>query len=510
MKIKIILLTILFIQLSNGQTQIGNPVSKIAFDSIIIKDLNFMVLGDDNIKQGIAYEYKNDNSELLLSGNLYNKNGKIVTIDGKFTSDNSVFIFDNKDGSKKGKLNVNIFLNGFGFLNAKNYIMYSESDTPKEKIIVNEETLQAILKNYLDRLELAKTTYTSIMQMEYIMSLLNLPYNSITDDRYSDIRLLINQNCGIIGGFDYSIINYKTDVSNHPELVKKIKEYNKALVSNTIANLQLEINALTTTTYQWIDNDSKLVDQKSIPNGFRIDKLLKDYKDALKKLENYPSEMVKSESENIKKYWTKHNCNYFGISPFYERQGIDIYTPTTDNLIEFKDRFNEVRSDSYGLSLNWNYIQMWKDNSFLIFRVLGGCSRSNNFIEYKKKEYKFTIMTESINGIPIESTTTQTGYTNLQNRQFKYGFTRETSLEFYAALPFIGFFGKLGVKDNNALIATESYPMETGILINLKSKEKKNIVAVQFFIRRENLKTHPDDDSNFGLRVGLPINLRSN
>ena len=510
MKTKITILLLFFIQQMNSQIRIDRPVSSVAFDSLIIRDLNFMVLGDENIKQGISYEYKNDNAELSLSGNLYNKKGRIITIDGKFATDNSVFIFDSTDGSKKGKLTVNLFLNGFKTLNAKNYYLSDDANISTPFIIENVETRQAIVKNHIDRIELAKATYTSIMQMEYLMDLLRLSYTSINDNEYRDLRILLDRHSGIITGFDYSLVNFKGEASNQAALIAKVKEYNAGLRSTTMANLELEVQGLPVTTYQLINNNNRIVHQSSVPTGFKVNNLIRDYTAALKKLEDYPSELAKSESANMKKHWTKHFTNYFGVSPFYERQGIDIYLPTADNSISFKDRFYEVRSDSYGLALNWNFVTLWKDNSFFIVRVLGGISRSNNFIEYKKKEYKFTTSTDSINGIPIENSTIQAGYTNSENREFKYGFTRESSLEVYAALPIFGIFGKVGVRDNNALAALESYPLETGIMLNFKSKDKKNIIALQFLMRRENLKTHPDDDMNFGVRIGLPINLKSN
>ncbi|WP_333599490.1 hypothetical protein [Flavobacterium sp.] len=503
MRTRLLFSYLLFVFYLNTYSQknqtIDSPLSTTAFDSLVIGNLNFMVLGDDNVKQGVSYEYKEDNTELSLSGKLYSKDSFIMTVDGKFAVESGAFIFDETDGSKKGKLNLNFFFNGFPHLNSK---FYSISGTNTSNDI---DTKRAMLQNEFDRQTLADSTYKKIMEYEVILTQLNIPFVSINDPKFIKQRTFLNSNSGNGVAYNYNTITYQT--ANTTALIKKIKEYCKGLTSKTISSIIAEINGHTQKTVTINDNNGVQVYSQGFAVDFNIDKLLKDYNEAYSKLEKYAYENNKTEINNFKQYWTAERSNYFGVSPFYERQGFDIYDPNTASNVSFKDRFTEIRSDLYGVNISYNFIYVSKSKSFIIARLLNAIGRSNNFDEYKKKSYSFTTSSENVDGVPIEIIDTRTGYLNGGNRNYEYGTFTETSFELYASLSVAGVFAKIGYKNNDALALRESYPFETGILINLKSKEKKNIIAIQLFMSRLNLNTHPDDDMNFGLKIGLPINI---
>lgn len=309
--------------------------------------------------------------------------------------------------------------------------------------------------------------------------------------------------------YDYNVDNYNS-VEEKELLLKKLKQYYK---KGEIVNYDALVTALLAeekgVPYDLLDNDDKIVDTYAIPKGFKLQKFLKDYQDAYSKMENYITENNKLEIVTFKNYWTGHRSWYLGVSPFYERQGFDIYNPNLPTITSFKDRFNAIKSDLYGFNLSLNHVRLLKNNGYYIARLLSGIGRSNNFTEYDKNDYSYTSSSQDINGVPIEVVKTKTGYINRENRNYQYGIFTSTNLELYfSPFPIVGVFGKIGYFKSDALLKQEAYPFETGILINLKSKEKKNIVAVQLFMSRMNLNVHPDDDMNFGLKVGLPINLR--
>lgn len=497
----LVLLNVFLLQSQN--IRVKTPLSSTAFDSLIIGELNFMVLGDDNVKQGISYEYKENNSELNVSGKLYSKNSFIMTVDGKFSVDNGAFIFDETDGSKKGKLTTNFFFTFGG--NSKSYSI--AGNTPNDL-----DSRRAMLQNKIQSRAMADSIYYNIMDCQAILGLLGIHYVSITKSKFKEQRELLTK-IADIKTYNFTLSAYTSD--NKERLLKKLRNYYKrhpAIVNYDalVGLLDQEVKQAYDIMYTKNNAEATLTTYK-IPANFKIEKLLKDYQEAYTKLENYSTENNKLEIPIFKKYWTASKSNFFGVSPFYERQGFDIYTPTADTTVTFKNRFTEIRSDLFGINVSWNYICMWKSKSFLLIRPMIALGRSNNFTEYDKNEYSYTSSSENVNGVPINVTKTKTGYLNKEGRPYEYGTFTNSNLEIYfAPIPVAGIFGKIGYLKNDALLQEEAYPLETGILINLKSKDKKNIIAIQLFMSRLNLNVHPDDDMNFGLKIGLPITIAKN
>ncbi|MDI9258191.1 hypothetical protein [Flavobacterium sedimenticola] len=483
---------------------VKKPLSTTAFDSLIIGELNFMVLGDDNVKQGISYEYKEDNTELNASGKLYSKNSFIMTLDGKFSVNSGAFIFDESDGSKKGKLTTNFFFSLGG--NSK-FFSVEHLDIPNDI-----DTQRALIQNKIQSRALADSVYYGIMEAEIIMELFDLPHVSIDKDSFRKQKDLLNK-IAEIKTYEFNTTAFTT--KNKDRLLKKLRKYYK--MKPEIVDYDALVNILNKENkvkYDLIiekNHVEKIIKTCDIPENFKIEKLLTDYEVAYSKLENYESENNKLEIATFKKYWTASQTNYFGVSPFYERQSFDIYNQNAENTISFKNRFQEIRSDLFGINIGWNYLFLWKNKSFVLIRPSIGLGRSNNFVEYDKNDYSFTYSSENVNGVPIEVNKTRTGYINKNNRNYEYGTFTNFNLElYYAPINIAGLFTKIGYSKNDALLNKEAYPLESGILINLKSKDKKNIVAIQLFMSRLNLNEHPDDDMNFGLKIGLPINISKN
>ncbi|WP_291127549.1 hypothetical protein [Flavobacterium sp. UBA7682] len=475
------------------------PLSSTAFDSLIIGELNFMVLGDDNVKQGISYEYKENNTELNLSGKLHSTDLFIMTVDGKFSIDSGAFIFDETDGSKKGKLTLNFFFNLPW--NSKFYRTLDESK-PNEI-----DSRRAMIQNKVQSMALADSIHYKIKDFEAILGTLKIPHVSIKSKKFDRQRAMLDKTHTV--PYDYTAADYNNITANKERLLKRLKVYYK---KGGISDFDVLIDTLNKEpvkeTYQILDNDDNVVDSFTIAKIFKLEKLLKDYQESYARLENYTTENNKLEIATFKKYWIGARSWYAGVSPFYERQGFDIYNPNLPSTTIFKDRFNQINSDLYGVGLSLNHVRVFKNRSFYIIRLLNAIGRSNNFAEYDKKDYSFTSSSENVNGIPIEVTKVKTGYINKAGRNYEYGTFTNLNLELYVApIPVAGVFGKIGYSKNDALLKEETYPFETGILINLKSKDKKNIVAIQLFMSRLNLNEHPDDDMNFGLKIGLPINI---
>ncbi|MGL2967407.1 hypothetical protein [Flavobacterium sp. XGLA_31] len=476
---------------------ITSPLSTTAFDSLVIGNLNFMVLGEDNVKQGLSYEYKESTSELNLSGKLLSKERFIMTLDGKFAIDNGAFVFDESDGSKKGNLTLNFFFNLPW--NTKFYKILN-ADNPEEI-----DSRRAMFQNKIQTMALADSIYYKIMEYEVIMKKLKFPYVPISDKKFEKQRALLDKIH--TSNYDYNPDNYDVK-ENKDRLFKMLKQYYKKGELVDFDALLAALQKETKDTYQILDNNKNNVDTYNVYDNFKIEKFLKDYQAAYSKLEKYCTENNSLEIATFKKYWTGERSNYMGISPYYERQGFDIYNSSPLTTIGFKDRFEEVRSDLYGVNFSINHIRLFKSRAFYMIRLLGAIGRANNFTEYDKNDYRYTTSTENSNGIPIEVVKTKTGYLNKEGRSYQYGFFNSINLEtYFCPVAVAGLYGKIGYSKNNALLQDEAYPLETGILINLKSKDKKNIVAVQLFMSRQNLNVHPDDDMNFGLKVGLPINI---
>jgi hypothetical protein len=480
-----------------------NPLNKAAFHKNIMQDINFMVLGDNNAKQGFAYEYDEKKTELSLSGALISKKYFLATVDGSFSVDEGAFIFDNKDGgSKKGSLSLNLFAPAW-FGNGKLYPAVKDN-------VDSGKANRARYLNYITQKELTKKVADTLKILNTIFKDLNLPQSSLQKGWF-----------GLFGG-KLETNNIMKTVNWFPDYVKKpLVETDKKELLKTLEKY-----------YKNPDRDAKYDDYESllaavknanqtplvikgrgsetltisVPEGLDLEKLFKDYDKILTRAENIEEEVNDKQIKIFKDIWSIEYNTYFGLSTYYERESIDIYN--SDIAIQtFSDRFADTKGDLYGLKLSFNHVATTKLGAFLMFRALADFGRASNFTDFDKKDFVYNTNPEVIGSGTILEEKKKTGYFTKDGAPYSYGFLQKYSTELYISSKVLGAYAKLGYSKNEALVKKETLPFETGIMINVKS-EKKNVVSIIFFVAREDLKVHPELDTNFGLKVGLPINIK--
>ncbi len=455
-----------------------------------------MILGDNNIKQGVSYELKDKDTQLSLNGKLYSNSNFIMTLDGQFTVTDGVYLFDAKDGSRKGTLSLNFFVPGFKKFNPKGY--------PSKTYPTTQRTM---MKNYEYLNKVNDSVFKNVIDLHIIMQLFQIPTSIIEFTNSTTIN-------GVTFPLDISSSAILTsyEASNSISIQKMIAKYlpstSTLIGANLIAtksNISTDLGNVTKTKTFNFANTNPIVSVTTL-SELNIDALIKDYEKAYNRLTNFSEERNDIEIKYFKENWTYISTNYFGFSPYYERQGFDIYSNPSISTTSFSDNFKETRGDLFGVKASYNYVYLTKKKSYFIGRGIATFGRDSNFNDYSKKDYEYTNNIGTVNGNTIVSTDKKTAYQNKNNEEYSYGLLQKYGIELYASLNTLGVYTKIGYTKNDILNVSESYPFETGLLFNLKS-EKKNIVSILLFVNRNNLKIHPDDDMNFGLKIGLPINL---
>ena len=475
--------------------KIPNPLTKDAFDKNIMQDINFMVLGDNNPKQGFSYEYDEKRTELSLSGLLVNFKSSILTIDGSFSVDDGSYIFDNKDGSTKASVSLNYFVPAC-FGNSKRY---AGAD---DKTISNRnrsyKTNRARNINYLTEKELPKKLLDSFAVLDAIIKEFKFPGYTLEDNEKSDL-----------------LKNLKASDPDKKLLLKKLLKYYKKPVKEEDKDYDKLVALLHSAKYQmiWIENkcskkekeQSKCISNSyNVPEGFDVETLFNDYDKAVGRLENLDEEVYDKQIKDFHELWISERNTYFGLSTNYQRESLAIYNGTA---VDFPTRFVDTKGDLFGITGSFNTVKRYKMGFFYIFRGLATFGRGSNFKDFDKKEYVYVSSPEVLGNGTITEEQKKTGYYNKKQIPYDYGFAQKYETEFYAAYKFVGLYGKIGYAKNDALFKTETVPFETGLIINVQS-EKKNVVSILLFVAREDLKVHPDLDTNFGFKIGLPINIR--
>jgi hypothetical protein len=309
-------------------------------------------------------------------------------------------------------------------------------------------------------------------------------------------------------------INTPDDAALYTTLVKYYKNSKKGTVPATYQELVDKIDS--DKKFVTITGKSKNKTEKGKiapdpvtvtygrPSELDIDKLFKDYDDAIERLENINEEVNDYQIKTFKDIWIYEFNHYFGTSPYYEREELDIYD---GSQTVFSDRFIDTKGDLYGMNLNLNQVWRYKSGLFFIIRELVTLGRGSNFKDFKKKDYVFNSLPEPVeNGMMVEEQK-KTGYYEKNGLPYQYGFLQKYGVELFLSYKVVGLYGKFGYTKNEALFKKDALPLETGFIINVKS-EKKNVVSILLFVAREDLKIHPDLDTNFGFKIGLPINIR--
>ena len=509
-----LLLILVFITVFNGYSQDNKtddgPVRKSAFNKNIMQDINFMVLGDNNIKQGFSYELDKEKTELSLNALISNKKSYIISADGKFTTDDAAFIFDNKDGSKKGKISLNYFRPMLW--NFKSF------PAPDDKLEGAKATRKRILNDIQER-ELKKKALEEYAIYNTIIEILKIPSSSPEKDKTGFFSIFqrkedwqYNQILAKNYADSKTVTTEKIDVPSDSKIYKRFLKYIeetdvkvKSTSLDDLKNLIADDIKKKNGEEIPIEYDGKTTNY-FVPSGVRMDTLLKDYEIALSKIKNIDDKIDDEQIKNFSDIWLWQINTYLGISPYYEREGLDTYKGGETLDPDFTENFKEQRGDLYGLTFSGNYVARHSNGFFSMIRGLATFGRGSNFSDFKKKEYSYATVLDSIGSNPISEELKKTSYYTKNNAPYGYGFLQEYSIETYVSTKVLGVYGKIGYKKNDALDKKETYPFETGVMINLKS-EKKNVVSILLFVSRKDLNVHPDDDMNFGFKIGLPINI---
>lgn len=480
-----------------------NPLNKSAFHKNIMQDINFMVLGDNNTKQGFSYEYDEKKTELSLSGALVITRYFLATVDGSFAVDEGAFIFDNKDGgSKKGSLNLNLFAPAW-FGNGKFYPALKENmDSGKAN--------RARYLNYLTEKELPLKVADTFKILNTLLVDLNLPNSNLKKEWHGIFigKLQVQNIMKSLNWFpDY--IKKPIVEADKKALLKALEKYYKnpdasAKYTDYASLLTAVKNGKQTTLILKGRGEDTL--EIKVPEGLDVEKLFKDYDKILTRADNIEEEVNDKQIKLFKDIWTIEYNTYFGLSPYYERESVDIYK--NDSSIQtFSDRFIDTKGDLYGIKASFNHVATSKSGAFLMFRALADFGRASNFKDFDKKDFIYNTNPEIVGLGTMVEEKKKTGYFTKDGRAYTYGFLQKYSTELYISSKVLGAYAKFGYSKNEALVKKETLPFETGVMINVKS-EKKNVVSILLFVAREDLKVHPDLDTNFGFKIGLPINIR--
>ncbi|MCI9843514.1 hypothetical protein [Flavobacterium pectinovorum] len=482
-----------------------NPLNKTAFHKNIMQDLNFMVLGDNNTKQGFSYEYNEKKTELSLSGALISTNYMLLTVDGSFSVDDGAFIFDNKDGSKKGSLDLNFFA-PLPFANGK-YYPAAQGDYESEK------ANRARYINHITEQELRKKAADTFSILDKIIIDLKFPQSTIQNKKHrlfsreyerqseNDKSNKILSDAGTVANDTVALFKVLKTYYKGPDPVKPFAGYN-----DMINKIKKNIETISTIKGKEDENGKTQDAVINAPKGLDLEKLFKDYDEALINAQNIDDTISDRQIKLFKDIWTVEYNTYFGLSGFYERESLDIYNNDV-NIQSFDDRFKDTKGDLYGVKASLNHITRWKSGTFVMFRLLGDFGRGSNFEDFKKKDFIYNTNPEIIGGGTMVEEKKKTGYYTENGVAYTYGFLQKYTTELYVSSKVAGIYGKFGYSQNEALAKKETLPFETGIMINVNS-DKKNVVSILLFVAREDLNVHPDLDTNFGFKIGLPINVR--
>ncbi|MGH1386698.1 hypothetical protein [Kordia sp.] len=473
-------------------------VSVEAFKKLLFQDLNFAILGENTPAQGFSTELTDNSSKLSVKGFVKRGTNWLVTIDGNFAVDKGVYFFDEDGGSKQANFAVNYFY-VFGY--NRNFI--SAKDLAVQRALIN--------RNFLEKDTIYKV-YENFYKLHDLMVAVNLPTDTLYGNDYvvkaheNNKQIILNK----------SMYTPRTTNSELGKLITEFELENKH--NNSIHKDNFNIINIRTVDQQ----QNKTTTNQNIKLNFVIDgkiinpkKLLEVYKKALADVKAIHATVEDLELKNGADKWTRKQFFYLGFSPYYQRENLTVF-----NYIEgasFNDFFSDQRGDLYGVNASLNWFSQSSKYLFYL-RALTSVGRGSNINSFSKRTYVYNDIIG--NGTTIANE--KVGYINGRGESYGYGTATSGSFEAYGMRNGYGLFVKLGYntvdfKDNSRFKRVERYPFRAGVLFNLKStSKKKNLLTLQLFIDRSNLKLSPTpsdptkaDDWRFGFKIGLPINIQS-
>ena len=448
--LRYILILLLIPIVSFGQEVDTAPLTDEAFRAGILKDLNFILFGEDNPKEGLAYSLSTDKSKLELSGKLPLKYKNIlVNLNASFEADGGTVILDDKDGAKKASIQLD-FYKAIPFFNYKTY--------------PNASQLKAHVK-------IARFFKIPIEQEDTLPNPLNF-----TDDHFK-------------------------------KLSEYLKYYFKDSLSDLLENKDYDALRAIATNQSTKSEDKPLTDDDiEFYKDFKTLAFLKTYKELKNRLSEsaLKEERIALELEYTKDIWTSEQLVFLGLGFNYAREFLDVYTPMP-GVSDFNDLFEDERGNLYGTTLSINFYKKYKKGLFGFGKLSAGLNRVSTFSEFSKKEFVSNTPVSSFD--EVVSTSTKNGYYSEAQIPYTFAGSKRLSLDAYVGYKQVGVFAQLGMRDDNFAYSSTTLPCQYGFFIGIKGKEK-DLINLLVFIDRENLKEHPNGDTNVGFRVGLPFNIR--
>lgn len=480
-KITVLLLFIPFLSFTqNSEPKIDDPpLSGAAFKTAILDDLNFILFGEDKPKEGLTYSLSSDKSLLELSGKLPFTVGSstvLTNLSASFESDGGLVVLDDKDGAKKININLN-FYRGISWFNYRTYT-FDEKTNNKQQLYIQKMELfnEGVYEAQKD----------SLQAHIQIANLFKIPIDK--SDIYKNT-------------LNFTDTNFEAYSSYLKEYLKN--DLLKELINENYDVLRTIAQKLPGFKVNRNMNDT----EKEFYKNFKSAKFFKNYRDLKNKLSKkvLAADKIKQEREQAKDIWTGKNLLFLGLGINYSREFLNIYTPVT-GVTDFSKLFEEERGNLYGLSVSANWYKQSR-NLVLFGKLTAGLNRVSNFDNFNKKEF---ITTESFDGFSNSTTQTKkTGYVSKDQSSYKFTGSKTLSGEAYLSYKHFGLFAQLGIRDDNFAGVKDKIPFQYGVFLGLKAKDKdKELVNLLVFIDRENIKNHPNGDTNIGFRVGLPFNIR--
>lgn len=486
----------------------SNLINKKTYTKFLQNELAYLLTAENSLKQGFGYTLSADKSNLKVNGLLSQYDNWILSMEADLSSTDGVYLFNGKDGSKKGRVSFNA------------YRRLCSSSTYKkgEEPIVNSNNFK--ISTHL--LNVTKKYKEILLITREINSDFSKKRNN------SDAKLLFYEEelktCK--GNIDTILKLYTEKLNLNPDIINTKEEGNydrKIYIDSTSKKYKIYVPRMEINKKNEREDKGNR-DLVTISTIYKLDKVNEEFLKLLSETEKLRDSLATIETEGAKDQWFSHKIMFLGINPYYSRES---FTRYLDNeMLEFDDRFIDQSGDLYGGVFSINFFCTSNSTSLLSFRnvyvsAFAEFSRESNFASFTEKDItRRTTLYDNESNEMIITDKTKKGYTG--SSEYDYGFGSAMGLSAYI-FPFkfpLGFFGEIKhqyVSFNNENVKDlQLSPLKLGLVFNLKNKETdKPKVALTLFMNRKDLSKHPtgDEDGNnkdlfFGLGVGLPISFK--
>lgn len=490
--ILVMLLTISGATLAQENAELlKNPLTRKSYNLKVMEDLNLIITGDKNLKQGLSYAYNKANEQITLSGSLWSfKNCGLLTLDGKFESNEGSVLFNNNEkGTKRFGVTLNYFFSiGVGNNSKFGFINNSTSESNRSLLALdynwkytnNKEKLTDSLAAYLTFAKIFNISTSKNEEIQYVRK------GTVSKE--------------MIGSLFKKYYSVKTELQE--KTVSKLLEMGKCRPE--------KLGKYEKNYFEKNDGTTILIGYTY--EGFKMQVFLKDLQKLVDRYKNYDQIVYQSERKLAENLWTGHSLWFFGIHGVYNRESIDIFK-YEENFSSFNEElFKTKRGDIFELGASFNYFHTFKKKNYFFFGkgflTLSNNSNISNFSKYTY-EYLEGISDTLFNDNTVSRKFSKTGYINKNGRAYSdKGIGFGSGAELYGGHKKIGVFTRIEFEESKSdkKLYTKKIPWRAGIYINFTSKEKE-LLSILLFTERTNMILHPREDFNIGFKIGLPLNL---